>query len=125
MLQHAREAGGNLTPAQVKARLEVTADPPAGPVPDKQLGYGIVNPVRALTGVEPPPTDQIQPAPSASFTPGEQAGHRDPAPLRIAMVVAGISLGLVLLGLGLHAALPAARARGGRPADRHEPHVPE
>lgn len=39
--------------AEVKRRLGLNADPPAEAIPDKQVGYGVVNPWRALTEVAP------------------------------------------------------------------------
>lgn len=40
-----------MTPAQVRNRLEATADPPPATVPDRKYGYGIVNPYLAVTSV--------------------------------------------------------------------------
>ena len=120
MLEQARDAGRDLSPAEVKAILEATADPPAGPVPDPQLGHGIVNPMRALSGLLPPATDQVPPKPSPSYAPMPPPARPSKEPLYWALRVAGISLALVALGLGLYAAIPAARRRGGRPADPHE-----
>jgi subtilisin family serine protease len=66
MLQKAKAEGVTLTPAEVARRLEVTADPPPGAVPDAQLGYGTVNPSRAVFG---PFTDsEATPAPHASMS---------------------------------------------------------
>lgn len=120
MLQQARDAGGDLTPAEVKARLEATADPPAGPIPDRQLGHGIVNPLRALTGVNPPATEEVPPKPSPTFSPLPAQPRASREPLFWALRIAGISLALVALGVGLNIAIPAARKRAGRPADPHE-----
>ncbi|NHB84751.1 S8 family serine peptidase [Tessaracoccus sp. HDW20] len=50
LLQYERDVHDRrLTPAEVKRRLIATADRPAVPLPDSYLGYGIVNPMRALT----------------------------------------------------------------------------
>jgi len=117
MLEQADRQGVHLTPAEVAERLTATADPPAGPVPDPQLGYGIVNPVRALMGVAPPATDTVSAAPTPSQSSRPPSTPADPRPLRFALVIAALAIALVLLGLAIHVALPAARARGGRPAD--------
>jgi membrane-anchored mycosin MYCP len=43
----------DLTAAQVKRRMEVTADHPAATLPDPQVGWGVVNPYNAVTAVVP------------------------------------------------------------------------
>jgi type VII secretion-associated serine protease mycosin len=48
-----RAAHPELTAAQVKHRIEATADHPAAAVPDPQLGYGVVNPYNAVAEVLP------------------------------------------------------------------------
>lgn len=50
-LVRARHPG--LTAAQVKHRLEATADRPASRVPDPKVGWGVVNPFNAVTVVVP------------------------------------------------------------------------
>lgn len=40
-----------LTAAQVKRRLELTADHPGGTLPDPQVGWGVVNPYQAVTAI--------------------------------------------------------------------------
>jgi membrane-anchored mycosin MYCP len=40
-----------LTPLQVRDRLEATADPPPASIPDPRYGYGIINPYRAVTSL--------------------------------------------------------------------------
>ncbi len=116
MLEQARNEGITLTPAEVQQRLEQSADPPPGPSPDPRLGYGIVNPVRALTGVVPPPVADVPAPPSASHTPPPVPPPADPFPLRLALVVAAASVGLAAVAVAIRVALPAARKRGGRPA---------
>lgn len=48
----------NLTAAQVKRRLELTADHPGTALPDPQLGWGEVNPMAAVTEALPEETGQ-------------------------------------------------------------------
>lgn len=114
----------NLSPAQVKHRLEATADPPPGAVPDPKLGYGIVNPYRALTMAI---SDEQQP--TQSPTQVEPPQHPDDRPKpdntvrNIAIGVAGGIAALTLLGFVLHMSFPAARARRFQPA-QIEPHRP-
>jgi len=40
-----------LTVAQVTKRLQVTADYPGTAVPDKEVGFGVVNPLAAVSSV--------------------------------------------------------------------------
>jgi membrane-anchored mycosin MYCP len=42
-----------LSAAQVKRRLELTADHPSGPLPSQEVGWGVVNPYGAVTAVLP------------------------------------------------------------------------
>jgi len=59
-LIRARWPGLNRT--EVVRRLLATADPPAGGQPSLDYGYGVVNPLRALTEILPPADDQEVPA---------------------------------------------------------------
>ncbi|BCJ38230.1 hypothetical protein Athai_57330 [Actinocatenispora thailandica] len=105
-----------LTPDQVLTRLEATADHPADGRDDK-VGYGVVNPYRAVTEVlgEPNPTpdtaDGALPAAAGS------AGTDDP--VRTAALWAAVGLlAVVLLLLALAVVVPAGRRRGWRPGLR-------
>lgn len=102
----------DLTPAQVKQRLEVTADPPPNTIPDSQIGFGIVNPMRALTGVARPQ----QPNPEADATSNTQVVLPDPPKPDMVPAYIGVGVGvgaLLVTGLGLVVALtvPAAVRR--------------
>lgn len=119
LIERSRAAGQELTPAQIKQRLEQTADAPAGPVPDDQLGHGIVNPLRALSGVQPAqPQTQETTTPQAPTDERPAPRRRSLAALRAALLVAAVSVVSVGGGYALKIALPAARRRGGRPAER-------
>ena len=112
----------DLTADQVKRRLETTADLPGGrAVPDPILGYGIINPYRAMTDVmaldEPPPATD----------PGEGESHpplrhpfdedrKDTATL-VALGVGGGSILIVLVSLVISHSLPAGRERKWKSAD--------
>lgn len=119
LLERARATGENLSPAQVKERLEQTADAPPGPIPDPQLGYGIINPMRVLSGIQ-----TTKPQAQSTVAAGSIGDDR-PAPRRrskagliAALVLAGVAVVGAIGGYGLKVALPAARRRGGRPAQR-------
>ncbi|MGV8849080.1 MAG: S8 family serine peptidase [Propionibacteriaceae bacterium] len=116
MLQKAKAEGVKLTPAEVKRRLQVTADPPPGAVPDAQLGYGVVNPERAVFGPFAETVATPSPRPSASAGPLVIPPERDTSVMLVAVVV---TLGVLVLLFGallLREALGPARARKYAPA---------
>jgi membrane-anchored mycosin MYCP len=105
-----------LTAAQVKRRLELTADHPGTALPDPQVGWGIVNPYHALTAVLPEefgaqgaPVGQERVVARAWSPP--DTGPRDTA-VRFAV---GAGLVAVIGGL-LAYVLPRGARRGWRPA---------
>ncbi len=107
----------SLTPAQVKARLEATADPPLGTIPDKQLGYGIVNPLQALT--KPMPATGVftgQDPGKASAPPLPAPVEPDPFPKLVGVSVAAGALVLLLLGIVIAEAIPHMHRRKYAPA---------
>lgn len=112
----------DLTPAEVKRRLETTADTPGGrAVPDPILGYGIVNPYRAMTDVmsleDPPPASD--PDKGASHPPLKHpfdADRKDTATL-VALGVGGGSILIVLVSFVISHSLPAGRERKWKSAD--------
>lgn len=102
----------DLTPEQVKQRLQVTADPPPNAIPDSQIGYGIVNPMRALTGVARPQ----EPNPGADASTNTDVTLPDPPKPDMVPAYIGVGIGvgaLVVTGLGLVVAftVPAAVKR--------------
>ncbi len=101
----------SLTPAEVKTRLEMTADPPNTAVPDSRIGYGIVNPMRAVAGVPRPATRNPDADVVLPVDPLPTPEEPDMGPAVIAVSV-GIGA-LVLASVGLVAALavPAATRR--------------
>ncbi|MDX8056152.1 type VII secretion-associated serine protease mycosin [Lentzea sp. BCCO 10_0798] len=85
-----------LTAAQVKHRLEATADRPPANVPDAAFGWGTVNPAAAVTAVLP----EEGPA-GAAQAPIPPGAHAVPAPVRdrISGVLVALSvLGVILVG---------------------------
>lgn len=116
MLQKAKADGVKLTPAEVKRRLQVTADPPPGAVPDAQLGYGIVNPMRAVFGPFADTATRPTPRASASAGPLVIPPERDTRGMLVAVVV---TLGVLVLLFGalvIREALGPMRARKYAPA---------
>lgn len=100
---------------EVVHRLLATADPPSGGQPSPEYGYGVVNPLRAVTEVVPPPLDVTAPPiaePVVAVTLAPD-GRAAPAPR-----VLGLA-GVLLLGAAtvtiLALAAPAGRRRRWRP----------
>lgn len=112
MLQYERDVHQReLTPEEVKRRLIETADRPAVPLPDPFLGYGIVNPLRAITNTTA--GSAALPSPTPSPTAKAEIAERERTPLS-SMVALGVGVGavvVVLLGLVAAVAIPAARRR--------------
>lgn len=105
------EANPSLTPAQVKERLELTADPPPNAVPDIQIGHGVVNPLRALAGLARP----VEPNAGADVTfPPDPLPEPEKPDMTAAWVGVGIgSAALLVTAMGMVVAfvVPAARRR--------------
>jgi len=112
-----------MTPAQVRTRLEATADPPPVSVPSERYGYGIINPYRALTAVR---NDALTPPTPAAAAPLPAPSAPVAADRRLQHVALGAGLGLVALAALLAAGAAVLRRartdhadRAARPASRH------
>lgn len=97
----------HLTPAQVRDRLEATADPPPVSVPSPRYGYGIVDPLLAVTAVRA----GTGPLPVASAGAPLPARVAAPPPDRSTAHVA-LAVGGGLLGLATLVLIGAAVWRG-------------
>ena len=106
-----RSAYPGLSAAQVKNRLEQTADHPALPLPDAAYGWGVVDPYRALTELLPS-EDRTPAAAGAQTIPrpttGDHSGHGN-ADLALA-VFGGAALAVLLVFVATRAAA-SGRAR--------------
>lgn len=117
MIQKERAVGVRLAPAEVRRRLELTADRPAGAVPDPQLGYGTVNPVNAVFGPFPVARAPQSSAPATPApAPLEVPAPRDLRPVVIAVGVGSAALLALAGGVVISEALPAMRRRRYHPA---------
>lgn len=86
----------DLSPAQLGDRIRATADRPAAEIPDPALGYGVVNPVTALTA----PLDRnASPAVAGAVT---VAPAPEPADNNWAIAVAATLLVLAAIAAGCH-----------------------
>jgi membrane-anchored mycosin MYCP len=108
-----------LSAAQVVARIEATADHPAGAQPDPQFGWGVVDPYAAVTAVLPGEQRRpTAPPPVATLSPVTAGGPGAPAGTGVAYLLAALAVLAVGLGLAAAAVVSAGRARGWRPAAR-------
>jgi type VII secretion-associated serine protease mycosin len=106
----------DLTPDQVATRLEATADHPVDGH-DDQVGYGVVNPYRAVTQVLGEPNTAATTTGGVLPAAASRTGAADP--VRTAALWAAVGLLAVVLALLLLAVVvPAGRRRGWRPGLR-------
>ncbi|MFC9973780.1 S8 family serine peptidase [Spirillospora sp. NPDC127200] len=107
-----RQAHPRLTPAQIKARLEQTAEGSKGP----GSGFGMVNPYEAVTAVLSG-APRRQPGPAAAAAPVKivMADRPDAVTRTTAFAVTGGALGASALVVALGTLVPRGRRRGWRP----------
>jgi len=104
-----RSAHPTLTAAQVRARIEATADPPPGiTVPSQSYGYGTVNPYLAVTAVRDDAAAAPKPAKPVPLNAAAPEPGRDRHLEHLAL-----GIGAMLLGLAIVAGLAAAVVRRG------------
>jgi membrane-anchored mycosin MYCP len=100
----------------VVARLLATADPAVGAVPSTGYGYGVVNPLRALTEVVDPSASAggaVSSSPSPQSTPVAPSTTARLDPLVVGFALA-LVLGAIVLSV-IAVAVPAGRRRRWRP----------
>ncbi|MEV0406056.1 S8 family serine peptidase [Actinoallomurus sp. NPDC050550] len=116
-----RDYRPGLTATQLLHRLETTADHPSDRLPDRSLGYGIVDPVAAVvtmlpeeSGEKAPPRAAVRPI---HLVPPPSADER---PVRTALAAsAAVAVGAALGGLTI-ALIRRGRRRGWRPGGSDE-----
>lgn len=118
----------DLGAADVKRRIELTADHPGRNVPDERYGWGVVNPYEALTAVLPPESEQTAEPTTApagpTYTPPTPP---DPAPRRNALIVAALAAGtvtLMFIGVGAYRRGQRRRWRAGQESGPTEADTP-
>lgn len=106
----------NLTAAQVKHRIEATADGSTS----VGSGHGIINPLRAVTAVLPEEGAQGRPQPPAKAHPVAlvRPDHEDPFTRTVALSVVGGALGVAGVVAAGGLIIPAGRRRNWRPSRR-------
>jgi membrane-anchored mycosin MYCP len=103
----------HLTPAQVRARLEATADQPGVTVPNPRYGAGILDPYLAVASV----SQDIASSPSASPRAALPAPTAPPPPSRHLQHLA-LAVGVTLVGIALLVLVAALVARSSRATRR-------
>jgi membrane-anchored mycosin MYCP len=104
-----------LTRTDVVRRLLATADPAAGGQPSPDYGYGVVNPLRALTEVVPPLGVVAVASPTPVIEPGVVGANQISGPTALALGAAVILLLATVVVATLAAATPLGRRRRWRP----------
>lgn len=100
----------DLTPVEVRNRLEATAAPPPGTQPNSAYGWGAINPLAAVTSE----SDDLVSAPTPTPGPPLAAPRPAVAPDRT-LEHRALAIALVLLGLAALTVTGAAVVRGQRP----------
>jgi membrane-anchored mycosin MYCP len=112
----------DLTPAQIRRRLEMTAIRPGLDVPDPQMGYGMIDPVAALTKIIPGNVDPQAPVPDKQAIPDiPQPTAADNRVRNLALLSFGIAAGLALGTLAFATVYRRGRSRGWRPGVQQRP----
>lgn len=104
-----------ITAAEVKQRIEQTADHPATNLPDVRVGYGVVDPVAALTTVVPTGTAAASPVVAAPLPP---PATPDNGTRNAAIAAAGIGTVAAVLLVGAAVIIPRGRRRNWQPTRR-------
>lgn len=110
----------NLTAAQVRHRLQVTADHPAKDLPDPEYGWGVVNPYAAVASVLPEELGATKAQPSPVFVPAVAPHRAYTSAQATALAVAGVALVLTVVGLLSRPMLTRGRRRRWAPAERRQ-----
>ncbi|WP_395474525.1 type VII secretion-associated serine protease mycosin [Saccharopolyspora spinosa] len=105
-----------LTAAEVRHRLLTTADHPGSTLPDRALGFGVVDPYAALSTLLPEESGDkplAEPVPPLRLPPVPVIDHR---PVQIALTLAFLMIGALVVGGLAAAVIRRGRNRGWRSA---------
>jgi membrane-anchored mycosin MYCP len=82
---------------EIMYRIEATAQHPSGPDGrNNQVGYGIIDPVAALTALIPGQNGVPMPTTTAIRAQVPDSGNDDTLPMRVALIGAGVAAALLL-----------------------------
>lgn len=99
----------------VRHRLEATADHPTGRLPDPQLGYGMVDPVAAVTTALPEESGEAAPKPQAQPVRIVLPAAEDRSAEHLALITSAAVTGCAALGGVVVGTIRRGRRRGWRP----------
>lgn len=105
---------------EVRHRLEATADHPTGLLPDPQLGYGMVDPVAAVTTALPEESGEAAPSPQARPVRIVLPGPEDRTAEHLALATSAAVTGCAVLGGLVVGTVRRGRRRGWRPGGTEE-----
>ena len=100
---------------EVRHRLEATADHPSGRLPDPRVGYGMVDPVAAVTSALPEESGEIAPKPQVRPVRIVLPAPKDRSAEHIALITSAAVAGCAALGGLVAATIRRGRQRGWRP----------
>lgn len=115
-----RDYRPSLKATEVAHRLEATADHPTGRLPDPALGYGMVDPVAAVTTALPEESGESTPKPQNRPVKVVLPTPENRRPAHLALITSAAVTGCAALGGLLVATIRRGRRRGWRPATPDE-----
>jgi membrane-anchored mycosin MYCP len=110
-----RDYRPSLTADEVAHRLEATADHPTGRLPDPSVGYGMVDPVAAVTTALPEESGEAAPRPVARPVRIVLPAPDDRSAEHLALLTSAAVVGSAALGGLIVATVRRGRQRGWRP----------
>jgi membrane-anchored mycosin MYCP len=115
-----RDYRPTLKAGEVRHRLEATADHPTGALPDPLLGYGMVDPVAAVTTALPEESGEVAPKPQARPVRIVLPAPEDRSGEHLALITSAAVTGCAALGGLVVGAVRRGRRRGWRPGGAEE-----
>ena len=105
---------------EVRHRLEATADHPTGQLPDPLIGYGMVDPVAAVTTALPEESGEVAPKPQVRPVRIVLPAPEDRSAQHLVLITSAAVTGCAALGGVVVATIRRGRRRGWRPGGAEE-----